>query len=190
MIDIRCVQCRAEFDSTLLDEEIQGCPACGNRGVPANPREDQDWTLTELEWFVLACCTLGYAHSIARTDVAGFDSIATAKVLGNIVSPIFKENLAPDEDVFAPRTNYLSPHEIRIMTMWSTNLIKNSKEGRGFSDADVEPIVQKLRTQCLTPTPLTFEDEIEEMRGMGIDAIVHYADQSDNKPNDNDPKQN
>lgn len=47
-----CLLCRGEFTHEQL-AGAKACPTCGNKGIPADPREKQTITLTAHEWRIL-----------------------------------------------------------------------------------------------------------------------------------------
>lgn len=68
-----CIPCR----STFTAEQIAGareCPACGSRGVPADPRKTATLTLTHHEWRVLFIWADQWARHIVKDDQPGNDS--------------------------------------------------------------------------------------------------------------------
>ena len=68
-----CIICRAEF----TDEEIKNanaCPKCGDKGIPADPREKSTITLTHHEWRILVFWASNWAEHCKKSDSAGHDS--------------------------------------------------------------------------------------------------------------------
>ncbi len=62
-----CLLCRSEFTA----EQISGakaCPTCGNKGIPADPRDKQTITLTVHEWRILFIWASNWAAKCDRED--------------------------------------------------------------------------------------------------------------------------
>jgi hypothetical protein len=75
-----CMQCR----STFTEEQIAGaneCPACGNKGLPADPRKTATLKLTHAEWRVLFIWADQWARHIVEDDRPGYDSPGTIAAL-------------------------------------------------------------------------------------------------------------
>jgi len=71
---ILCVNCRQKFS----ENEIKGwgCPACGNKGTPADVREKSTVTLTNHEWQVLTIWADNWARRVcAKDDQDGVNSV-------------------------------------------------------------------------------------------------------------------
>lgn len=72
-----CLLCRGEFTA----EQIAGakaCPTCGNKGVPADPRDKQTITLTVHEWRILFIWASNWAAKCDRDQ--GEDSRAVKTI--------------------------------------------------------------------------------------------------------------
>lgn len=162
MNDLRCLQCRGEFDSSEYPT-LYACPGCGATTVPADPRLDQDWVLTSDEWQRLLVASEAWVVLCAFEG--GANTIATLRAVVN-----------PPQESDAPHTVRTSPHEVRILTIWASNAVLASPEGTLLTDADLERVLEKLRQQAPPSTPLTIGDEVGQLRDRGFDVELRYDD--------------
>lgn len=95
---VRCVKCRSEFSNAELEEAVakgsQGCPACGDTGVPMSI--EQDMTI-KINWHELRILTI-WADNYARQHKEDPGMVETVAA---IVKPL--EMQRPSGD-FAPLT--------------------------------------------------------------------------------------
>ncbi len=187
-IDLRCLSCRGEFASADYPE-LQACPSCGNTGVPADPREDRDWTLTAWEWRVLATLFVVWADVCRRGEgdrakaehlwlTAGtlWERVMRTTLDDDAGFPLAAEDYIRSAEGSESRTVRLTPHELRILTIWASNAVNATKEGTAaLTDSDLEPALIKLNDQAGRDVPLTFEDEIEQLRKQFPSVQVKYG---------------
>ena len=60
-----CVHCRRRFTEDQI-AGAKGCPACGNAGVPADPRKTATITLTHHEWRLLGIWAHNWGEQCAK----------------------------------------------------------------------------------------------------------------------------
>ena len=58
----RCLACRSEFTEADI-KGAAGCPSCGSRGVPSDPRKDVTITINPHELRILTIWASNYAES-------------------------------------------------------------------------------------------------------------------------------
>lgn len=162
--DIRCIDCRSEFLSTELSEDISCCPTCGSISVPANPRQDQVWALSMLSWQLLVNLALEWEEGFA----------VTAKTVPILSKEIYKTDIINEH---GEHPVVLSPHEIRTLTWWASNAQNSRREYDGELDQRLERVLQNLRDQSKERIALTFEDDIESLRDAGYDVEVRYGEE-------------
>lgn len=67
----RCIQCNAEFTEAQTAGH-DGCPACGNEGLPSSPEQDVTVKINWHELRIICIWAENYANSIAgQKDVKG-----------------------------------------------------------------------------------------------------------------------
>jgi predicted nucleic acid-binding Zn-ribbon protein len=190
VVDLRCLDCGGEFASADYPEILRGCPGCGSDAVPADPRADADWLLSEWEWRVMATAAVLYAY--AHNGADGMQRCAKRLWLTVMGSELLLPELAGVSEAYIreseehqPKGVRCSPHEIRVLTFWTSGLVKPVGEGQtAITDADVEPILTKIRHQQRRPFALTLEDEIGEIRQQFPNSEVHVVYGADAKQAD------
>lgn len=75
-----CVMCRSTFTEEQIAKATE-CPACGSKGVPADPKAKATLTLTHHEWRILFIWADQWARFIAKDDQPGHDSPGTIAAL-------------------------------------------------------------------------------------------------------------
>jgi len=175
MMDLRCVICRAEFDSVEYPEGLDACSGCGDSDhVPADPRTDQEWYLTLEEWLMIVSLAVRWEESFLKEE-----EIAVVPIIERIVF----DNKMLNEDGEHPVV--LSSHELSILTMFASNAQNMDQEESigAYNDGDLERALSKLRMISKEKISLTFEDEIQLIRdyfaGTDTEVIVHYGDVED-----------
>jgi hypothetical protein len=179
---LRCIACGWEGEPPL---GASACPACGDRGAPANPVTDADWALTRWQWRLLLTAALLWA---ARQELESPMMIRRVSRLWRIA---LAEDPSPDvvhevvrvagevralierEETVTAR---FSTHELRCLTIWASWYVEQSYEPDALiPDRDFEPIMTALRAQQRgeTRVPLTIRDEIDELREAGYEVEVH-----------------
>lgn len=72
----RCVQCNAEFTEAQT-AGYGSCPACGNEGLPASPKQDVEVKVNWHELRILCIWAENYANSIAGNEDVKGDPVKT-----------------------------------------------------------------------------------------------------------------
>lgn len=158
--DVRCIVCRSEFYSDDIADDVSACPVCGDTGIPADPRDDQTWTIELSDWQSL----LSSAGKWEET----FKKPVVVPVLSKIILATDITNEHGEHPV------RISPHEIRILTFWATRHVHKTPEGSPEEQA-LERVLKAFHAQAHTPITLTLEEEIEDLRAQGYDAHLEYG---------------
>ena len=76
-----CVRCRSTFTDAALADQSR-CPACGNKGLPADLRLKATVTLTHSEWRILTIWAHRWAEEHCKpADKEGYDSVGTVEAI-------------------------------------------------------------------------------------------------------------
>lgn len=181
----RCIEC-AHVGDVL--EGMRCCPACGTRGVPANPAHDANWELSRWQWRLLLTAARlwseqyhaespGMGTFIRRMWRLILDEAPETDPLYLVVrlAAGVRAGSERQEQVIARFT----PHELRCLTIWGANYVERCEESDALiPDSEFEPLLERLRKQQEPGRrfALTFRDEIDELREAGYDVEVREVE--------------